>query len=1116
MSRPDVVNSLRSKWNGQSFWSPAIGKQGGVAVLFAENSPFQVSQWKRDSSGRIVSILATLGEHKFNFVNVYAPTNPTERKGFFDTLHEYFFPNSFKVVGGDFNCIESAFDKKGGNLVLSSELTDFRGLHRLVDIWRKCHGRQTQCTWFNADKSIGSRLDKFFIAQELLQQAVKCEIQPCVFSDHDSVVLNFNLIDMFSHGPGLWRLNLDLLDDEQFCEMISTLVEGHVAYQKAFPTIHEWWDFLKESIKLAAQTFSTDKNRSLNREKVYVNNLLIQAKRALSEGDDTVKATIDRLESQLRAINLSQQRSGQIRSRAQWIEEGEKPSKFFLKLETARFLKNRVESIFNAHGIEVASQPEIEQAHFDFYTNLYSAEPIHPAFQQDILAQIDVSLSAPDSESCEGTLSTPEITDAMRGLANGKTPGSDGLPQEFYSKFWSLLSPHLLTVYNYSFATGCFSKSMQESVTRLIFKKGDRKNLKNWRPISLLNVDYKICSKALANRLSKVLSTIIQRDQTCSVPGRTIFENLSLLRDTLDYVNITNETGILLSLDQEKAFDRVDRSFLMNVFTTFGFGQDFQRWISVLYHGAFMRVIVNGFLTDPISLERGVRQGDSLSPLLYILCAEVLATNIRRDRTIKGFLLPGASGQHFKISQYADDSTCLVKDLFSLDRLFILLRKYEAGTGAKLNVSKTEAMWLGAWRYKPDAPHGLTWVSKMKVLGVWFSNGTVNTDPDNWLPRISKLEANLNLWKSRSLSLVGKVLIINVLGASKFWFLSKVLPTPEWVVSRFNKLVFPFLWGSKIETVARKTLSVPPVRGGLGLIDFVSKSQALKLSLIHTTIDNPDIKDFFFLKYFIGSQLARLREGWSHLRDNSSPSALAPTTYYGACLQNLTRLLKRIPDTTVFECTSKQCYSEFLKEVVTAPTLPHGWSPYLGFRLDTSAYWPLVRDGLCENFKNDLTWLIAMRGVKVRDSLCNWGYINSDRCAVCNRKETIDHCFLNCKRAKRVWASFCPLISALIGCIFLPHVTTVFFYKGFDARTKDQVIARYLVKTILYGIWHFRNKATFHNGTENSRAIVQYIRHDITTRLNIDFFRMTQMKFSALWCHANICKIENDKLCATI
>ena len=203
-----------------------------------------------------------------------------------------------------------------------------------------------------------------------------------------------------------------------------------------------------------------------------------------------------------------------------------------------------------------------------------------------------------------------------------------------------------------------------------------------------------------------------------------------------------------------------------------------------------MKIMVNGFLTEKISLKRGVRQGDLLSPLLYVICAEVLAQNIHNHTGIQGFLLPGANS-YFIIREYADDSTCWVKDTFSLQNLFYLLGKYQRGTGAKLNLSKTEAMWLGAWHSRPDTPLGLSRVTKMKICSVLFSNGLVNVDPDNWLPRISKLESNLNLW-CRSLSLI---LVVYLLGASKLWFLAKVLPTLGWVVSRFKKLVFPFLWG---------------------------------------------------------------------------------------------------------------------------------------------------------------------------------------------------------------------------------------------------------------------------------------------------------------------------------
>ena len=137
---------------------------------------------------------------------------------------------------------------------------------------------------------------------------------------------------------------------------------------------------------------------------------------------------------------------------------------------------------------------------------------------------------------------------------------------------------------------------MKGSITRLIFKKrGDRKDLKNWRPISLLNVDYKIISKAITSRLSGVLQHIVHPDQTCSVPGRCNVSNLFQVWDVLDYIGRTDESAILLNLDQEKAFDRVNRSFLLSLLIAFGFGFVFCRWISTFYEGAFMQIIVNNW-----------------------------------------------------------------------------------------------------------------------------------------------------------------------------------------------------------------------------------------------------------------------------------------------------------------------------------------------------------------------------------------------------------------------------------------------------------------------------------------------------------------------------------------
>ena len=410
----------------------------------------------RDSSGRIVSVLARLGDQRYNFVNIYAPTNPTEGRSFFDSLPDYFFPNSIVIVAGDFNCIESERDKFGGNVTLSSDLKDLHAIYHLVDIWRKTHGRQTQCTWFNSVKTIGSRLDKFFIAQNLVSHVFSCEILPCVFSDHDSVNLILDLGDVFAHSPGLWRLNLDLLDDETFCAQVEEIIGNHVLYQDSFPTIHEWWDFLKTSIQLATQEFCKRKQRKLHSDKVRVTNLLIAAKQELIAGDDSAKMTIDSLESELKTLHCVQNEAVKIRSRARWLEEGEKPTKYFFKLESSRARKNSVNSVYNSAGVEVSSQPEIEQAHFDFYRTLYSREQVDPNLQQELLMKVNLSLAENEIELCEGNVTLTEITRAVRGLSPGKTPGLDGFPQEFYLKFWDLLCPQLVRLYNFSLEQGCF------------------------------------------------------------------------------------------------------------------------------------------------------------------------------------------------------------------------------------------------------------------------------------------------------------------------------------------------------------------------------------------------------------------------------------------------------------------------------------------------------------------------------------------------------------------------------------------------------------------------------------------------------------------------------------
>ena len=230
----------------------------------------------------------------------------------------------------------------------------------------------------------------------------------------------------------------------------------------------------------------------------------------------------------------------------------------------------------NDVGATVLSPDDLCQSFASFYSSLFSAESIDVAAQESLLNNVESSLPSDQSESCEGLLTVEECLEALTGMARRKAPGLDGLPAEFYLKFWSVLGQDLVQVLNSCYQAGSLSLSLS-------FKKGDRLDMRNWRPISLLNVDYKLAARAVAASLLKVIHLIVAKDQTCGVPGSYIGENVAFLRDVVSYATTFDAPVVILSLDQEKAFDRVDWNFMHSTLRTMGFGASFLKWVNLFY-----------------------------------------------------------------------------------------------------------------------------------------------------------------------------------------------------------------------------------------------------------------------------------------------------------------------------------------------------------------------------------------------------------------------------------------------------------------------------------------------------------------------------------------------------
>ena len=244
--------------------------------------------------------------------------------------------------------------------------------------------------------------------------------------------------------------------------------------------------------------------------------------------------------------------------------------------------------------------------------------------------------------------------------------------------------------------------------------------MENWRPISLLNIDYKIATKTIADRISKVLPKLIHEDQTGYVKGRYIGQNIMLVKDIMKVTSLDNIPGMAIFIDFKKAFDSVDWNFLAKVLEAFNFGPQIRKWIKTFYTDISSCVINDGHASEFFNLQRGVRQGCPLSGILFVLCAEILAQAIRNNNNSKGIQI---YDKEYKISQYADDTTAFVSDASSAENLFELLNIFRDVSGLELNKSKTEGMWLGACRHNTSTPFDIAWpLEPIYVLGIYFTH----------------------------------------------------------------------------------------------------------------------------------------------------------------------------------------------------------------------------------------------------------------------------------------------------------------------------------------------------------------------------------------------------------
>ena len=280
---------------------------------------------------------------------------------------------------------------------------------------------------------------------------------------------------------------------------------------------------------------------------------------------------------------------------------------------------NRIKNTEGKYKYDIDS---IIDEQIKFYSKLFTTEGWDENSANKLTQHIESKLNVDEKETLELDVSIDEIKNVLKILKPNKSPGEDGIISEFYITHWEQIKDEFFLLVNDTFEKKELTPSQYKGVLTLLHKSGEREDIRNWRPLTLLNSDYKIIAKILAERLKVVLPKLIHSDQKGFVKGRNISEANRLIQDVIEYTDREDDDGIIIFLDQQKAFDRVEWGWVDHVLSKFNFGEKFREWVQMLFKYAQTCIKTNGFVSKYFNISRSCRQGCPIAPLVYILQAE--------------------------------------------------------------------------------------------------------------------------------------------------------------------------------------------------------------------------------------------------------------------------------------------------------------------------------------------------------------------------------------------------------------------------------------------------------------------------------------------------------------
>ena len=863
----ETENLIANEWGYKAYFSSFNSRSRGVAIFFQNNFEFKILNSFHDNSGNVLILNIELEKLTFLLVCLYGP-NKDEPVFYQDLLTKILkYSTSNIVIVGDWNVtLNPELDCKNykniNNPRARNEVLRIMNELNLYDVWREENLEEKLFTWkrkLEVDKIQMGRLDFFLLSENVLKYSCSENIVPGYRTDHSLIELTLNFKEQEGKGGSFWKFNNSLLFNNKFIQEAKEKILNVKKQYAALPYIQDkifeidnkdlgttinpqlFLEMILLELRGLSIAFSSNLKKQENiKEKEIEQKILELENLNLEENFDL----ISQLKQELQLLRENKLKGVLVRSKARWIEKGEKPSRYFLNLENRHFISKKMSSLINKDGLELTKPVEIRQEVFNFYKKLYSSneENITNVDLNALLNEDTKKLSDYEAFSIEGSITFKEAGTVLMKIQNNKSPGSSGFTGEFFKFFWSDLGHFVVKAINHGFLTGELSAPQREGIITCI-PKGDKskKYIKNWRPISLLNVVYKIASGCIAKRVKGVLPSIINMDQSGFMAGRFTGDNIRLIYDILNQSKLDNQSGILLLIDFEKAFDSVAWSFMEKCLVYFNFKEDIRKWIKVFYKNIKSSIIVNNRPTQWFAIERGCRQGDPISPYIFLICSEVLAHMVRQKKDILGFKI---FNQEVKISQYADDTSLFLDgSKVGFEVCIETILEYAKYSGLAMNFEKTKVIVFGDQNvnYEDYMPHlKFEWnPKKFKILGVEFSLDMDNISDINIELKLAEMQREINIWAKRDITPFGRITVIKSLILSKIVHILIALPTPSSkLFKKINKMLYDFLWDGKPDKIKRHTAKLSLENGGLGMIDIELFDKAMKLTWIRRLINS--------------------------------------------------------------------------------------------------------------------------------------------------------------------------------------------------------------------------------------------------------------------------------------